>query len=87
MFVACLIGLGGIYLAITLATDLLQMTLMFSISFGACNGLAYTLPLKVGWDYFPDNKGTVSGIIVCGFGLGSLIFGFLSTMIVNPNNT
>jgi hypothetical protein len=28
----------------------------------------------------------VSGIIICGFGMGSFIFSFLSTMLANPHN-
>ena len=38
------------------------------------------------WDYFPESRGLVSGIIVCGFGLGSFVFNFVSTRIVNPEN-
>ena len=39
-----------------------------------------------GWEWFPNNKGFVSGIIVAGFGFGAFIFGFISTFIVNPYN-
>ena len=28
----------------------------------------------------------VSGTIICGFGLGSFIFSFVSTLLTNPNN-
>ena len=28
----------------------------------------------------------LSGIIICGFGLGSFIFGFISTNLINPEN-
>ena len=28
----------------------------------------------------------VSGVIICGFGLGSFIFSFLSTLLANPQN-
>jgi hypothetical protein len=38
------------------------------------------------WEFFPENRGLVSGIIVAGFGFGSSITGKMSTMIVNPNN-
>jgi MFS family permease len=60
---------------------------IFAVSFGICNGLAYTIPLKVGWDHFPNNKGLVSGIIIGGFGLGSFIFGLISTLLINPGNS
>ena len=39
-----------------------------------------------GWEWFPNNKGVVSGFIIGGFGFGSFIFGFITTHIVNPNN-
>lgn len=80
------IGIGGVVSAISLANDFLTFTLVFSGSFGCCNGLAYTIPLKICWDYFPQKKGMVSGIIICGFGLGSFIFSFVSTLLANPNN-
>jgi MFS transporter, OFA family, oxalate/formate antiporter len=59
---------------------------MFAGCFGCCNGLVYTIPLKICWDYFPERKGMVSGTIICGFGLGSFIFSFVSTLLTNPNN-
>lgn len=72
--------------AITCANNFFQFTLIFSASFGCCNGLAYTIPLKICWDYFPSKRGMVSGIVICGFGMGSFIFSFVSTMLANPQN-
>jgi hypothetical protein len=42
--------------------------------------------MSVSWDYFPNSKGLVSGILVCGLGCGSFIFHFVSTWIINPDN-
>ena len=56
------------------------------MSFGICNGLSYTIPLKICWDHYPERKGMVSGVIIGGFGLGSFLFGFISTMCINPEN-
>ena len=39
-----------------------------------------------GWEWFPDNKGLVSGLVVGGYGFGAFIFGFVSTHIANPDN-
>ena len=86
LMIAAIIGIGGVYFAITFAKDFLTFTLIFSASFGCCNGLAYTIPLKICWDYFPQKKGIVSGVIICGFGIGSFIFSFVSTLLANPNN-
>jgi len=47
-------------------------------------GFCYITPIKYGWEYFPDNKGFVSGLIMSAFGLGSFIFSFVAMAIVNP---
>ena len=49
-------------------------------------GLVYWPPIMCGWEWFPNNKGLISGLIVAGFGFGAFIFGFVSTELVNPNN-
>lgn len=51
-----------------------------------CIGLSYTSPIKLGWVAMPQRSGLVSGLIIGGFGLGSLVFTQLGTMIVNPDN-
>lgn len=61
-------------------------TATYSICFGMCNGQGYTIPLRLCWDLFPNNKGMITGIITCGFGIGSFLFGIVSTMMINPNN-
>lgn len=69
-----------------LAQSFFQFTIIFGIGYGFCNGIAYTVPLKICWDIYPEQKGMVSGVIICGFGVGSFIFSFISTMLVNPLN-
>lgn len=49
-------------------------------------GFCYITPIKYGWEYFPENKGFVSGVIMSAFGLGSFIFSFIAMEIVNPGN-
>lgn len=49
-------------------------------------GMVYWTPIMCGWEWFPENKGLISGLVVAGFGFGAFIFGFISTGIVNPNN-
>lgn len=65
---------------------LMLFTTTFAISFGVCNGLGYTIPLKICWDLFPNKKGMVTGVIICGFGVGSFVFGIVSTILINPEN-
>lgn len=42
------------------------------------------MPIQCGWEWFPEKKGLVTGLIVGGFGFGAFLFGFLSTALVNP---
>jgi MFS family permease len=72
--------------SVMLAQSFFQFTIIFGVGYGFCNGIAYTVPLKICWDIYPEQKGMVSGVIICGFGVGSFIFSFISTMLVNPLN-
>ena len=39
-----------------------------------------------GWLWFPNRPGLVSGIVIGGFGMGSFIFDFVCTALVNPDD-
>ena len=58
---------------------------LWSIPFGIMNGLTYMVPMHHGWLWYPNRPGLISGIIVGGFGLGSLVFSLVLEHIVNPN--
>jgi OFA family oxalate/formate antiporter-like MFS transporter len=49
-------------------------------------GICYFVPIISSWEWFPKNRGLVSGLIVAGYGFAAFIFGFMSTGIVNPDN-
>lgn len=53
---------------------------------GVGNGMCYITPIILGWEYFPKNKGFVSGVVSCGFGLASFIYTFIAEGILNPEN-
>ena len=53
---------------------------------GLCIGLSYTTPIRLGWKAMPAKSGLISGIIIGGFGVGSLVFTALGTLIINPDN-
>jgi hypothetical protein len=53
---------------------------------GLCAGIVNVAPIANGWKYFPNSRGLVSGVILMGGGIGSLIFNVISSAIVNPNN-
>ena len=53
---------------------------------GLGSGMCYLVPLICGWEWFPQNKGLVTGCVLGGFGFGSFIFAQVSTKLVNPEN-
>lgn len=60
--------------------------LLYVIGIGICKGVAMTACLKSGWNYLPERKGLVSGIVMSGMSTGSVFYGLLCTRIVNPDN-
>ena len=78
-----LIGGGNVICSIA---DSIGLYILGDLVIGFGSGIVYMTPIKNGWLYFPDNRGLVSGIIVCGFGLSSFIFAFIAKAIVNPLN-
>lgn len=57
---------------------------LYVLGFGFCNGLSYMIPVHHGWLWFPNRPGLISGLIIGGFGLGSLVFSPIATALVNP---
>lgn len=73
-------------MASTFVTSLFPFIILYGVFYGFGIGICYLTPLICAWEYFPNRRGMVSGIIVGGFGFGAFIFGFLSYAIVNPDN-
>ena len=48
--------------------------------------MIYLPPVICGWEYFPNNKGLVSSLVLSGNGVGAFVFGLISLAIVNPEN-
>ena len=48
--------------------------------------MCYMVPLICGWEWFPNNRGLVTGVTLGGYGFGSFIFAQVSTQLVNPDN-
>lgn len=59
---------------------------MYDIGFPAGIGLCFWIPLFCSWEWFPEQKGLITGIILGAYGLTSFIFGFITTHIANPAN-
>jgi OFA family oxalate/formate antiporter-like MFS transporter len=63
--------IGTIYLVIT-----------YGIIGGAGIGFAYVCPIAALVKWFPDKKGTITGIAVAGFGAGALVFGYVEQFLL-----
>jgi len=66
-------GIG--YILSSTAVHLWQLTLYFGVISGIGIALGYSGAVAGGVKWFPDLKGTATGILVGGFGLGALVFG------------
>lgn len=62
----------------------------FIVSYGCFGafgcGLIYMVPLVSCWEYFPERKGLISGIITGSYGLGSFIYSLVAKKVANPDN-
>ena len=54
------------------------------VFFGVGIGMSYYPILKTCWKYFPQQKGIITGVILCCFGFSPLIFTFLADRVINP---
>jgi len=87
----CIVGIGHSLMIVSLllatySSSWWMFVFFYSVCFPAGIGFVYQIPLMCGWEWFPENKGIVSGLVIGGFGLAAFIFGFITTAIVNPEN-
>ena len=85
LLIGAIITVGGVFIA-SFMKDEVDFIKYYGLMFGCGIGLMYFTPLMAGWEWFPDRKGMVSGIIIGGFGFGSFIFGLIAMELVNPEN-
>ena len=43
------------------------------------------VPLICAWEYFPEKRGIVTGIVFGAFGLGAFVFSFVAQALINPD--
>lgn len=84
-FVSILGGLStGLGFILSSTADYLwQLTIYFGIVNGIGIALGYSGAVAGGVKWFPDLKGTTTGILVGGFGLGALVFGRIASTLMN----
>lgn len=79
-----IVFIGSIFLS-----SIVKNFYLFMFLFGALQGfgasILYVLPVKICWEYFPNIKGVVSGIIIGFYGLGSFSFNLIGSHFINPD--
>jgi MFS transporter, OFA family, oxalate/formate antiporter len=87
--VVLLIGTGlsitGVYAA-SFTTNLAPYLSFYALLNGMGSGTTYFIPLICGWEYFPERKGLITGVVLSAFGFGSFVFGIISSMLCNPDS-
>ena len=61
---------------------------MFLLLYSVVGQLGYGIcqypHIIAAWEWFPDHKGLITGIISAGYGFGTFVFAQVSTALVNP---
>jgi len=81
MFGGLLLGLGAILAGILYRT-VGGMMFAYGILGGLGVGFAYVTPIATCIKWFPDMRGTITGLAVFGFGAGTLVFGPLINKLI-----
>ena len=85
-----LIFMGGfvslVCFYLTSKTTNLVLFVTLNSMYGLFAAICYFVGLVTAWEWFPSDKGLVTGIQLGGFGLGSFVFGILAVHFVNPES-
>ena len=82
---------GGVLLAIGCAVagvmykDLAGLIIGYGVIGGLGVGFAYVTPIATCIKWFPDKRGTITGLAVFGFGAGTLVFGPLLSQLIKSS--
>ena len=63
-----------------------SFVIFYSVLYPAGIGMVYYVPIVCCWEWFPNRKGLITGLIVGGYGFGAFIFGYITKAIANPEN-
>ena len=85
LFIGGSIFVGSIMISAYMVNFYLFL-LFYSLFAGIGYGIMYMLPLKNAWQFFPDNKGMVGGIILASHSFGAIGWSFFTANLINPNN-
>lgn len=83
----CLIHVASTFLTmLAIDINIFVVIILYGLGCGMGCGSSYIASIIAAQKWFPNRKGLFTGMIVAGFGFGGLIFTFLQTMYMNPDN-
>ena len=85
MIAGSIMQLGGL-LAASYVKSWWLFVILYSVVWPMGAGIVYWPAIICSWEWFPKNKGMITGFIAGAYGLGAFIFSFLTSYIVNPDN-
>lgn len=86
IILACTVATTVVLLIASFATSWSSFFILYAFGWPLAMGPAYFVPVVCAWEWLPEKKSTITGLIVCGYGFGTTFFGLLTTAIVNPEN-
>ena len=87
IIIGCIIqSIFGVLITYFICNNYLWTYLTYGIIFGIGIGISYPNILVVVMKWYPNNKGLVNGLVLCGFGISALIFDKVQTILINPDN-
>ena len=79
------IALLGCYIA-SYTTSLKVFLFLYCAVASTGYGIASLPHMICAWEWYPESKGKVGGLISAGYGFGNFIFAQTSTYLVNPKD-
>ncbi|MBN2013567.1 MAG: OFA family MFS transporter [Candidatus Altiarchaeota archaeon] len=77
-----LLGLGFIASSLSVQDNIL-MYITYGVLAGSGVGFAYNAPIAAGSKWFPDKRGLVMGLMVFGFGFGSVLLAPMAEILIS----
>lgn len=82
----CIYGIGYIVAGLGAANhSLLGMYLGYGVIAGIGMGMGYITPVATLVKWFPDKRGLMTGVAVCGYGAGALIFSPIAARVIQSS--
>ncbi|CAH8871585.1 unnamed protein product [Trichobilharzia szidati] len=87
MIATVILASGSVLLTyFTVQSAFIGVVITIGVIFGFGMGIGYSVAIACAASWFPQRRGLVVGLIVGGFGLGSLVFTPIQTKYINPSN-